>query len=296
MVSSNGLNAIQVIWLSGRLFIVSTPIGNLGDISQRLKDVLAECDLVLAEDTRVTIKILNHIGMKKRLISCHKFNEQERANILQQAARQDESIALISDAGTPLVSDPGERIVNNAIELGMDVIPIPGPSAVLAALVASGFSGDRFTFEGFLPENQRLLNERLNRLKDDDRTLVIYIAPHKLERTVDAVAAVLGDRRCCLARELTKKFEQFIRMTLLQLSKYIEENQLKGEMVLVVEGASEARTSLSSASEKEVMAFVNDEIGKGTKLSEACSLAAKLFGGRKADIYKLAVSQIKGDS
>lgn len=284
--------------MSGRLFIVSTPIGNLGDISQRLKDVLAECDLVLAEDTRVTIKILNHIGVKKKLISCHKFNEQERANILQQAARQNESIALISDAGTPLVSDPGERIVNHAIELGMDVIPIPGPSAVLAALVASGFSGDRFTFEGFLPENQSLLNERLNRLKDDDRTLVIYIAPHKLERTVDAVAAVLGDRRCCLARELTKKFEQFIRLNLLQLSKYIRENQLKGEMVLVVEGAlrNRDRTSLSSASEKEVIAFVNDEINKGAKLSEACSLAAKQFGGRKADIYKLAVSQIKGDS
>lgn len=281
--------------MSGRLFIVSTPIGNLADISQRLKEVLAECDLVLAEDTRVTIKLLNHIGVKKRLLSCHKFNEQERSKVLEQAVQQGESIALISDAGTPLVSDPGARIVNHAIELGMEVIPIPGPSAVLAALVASGFSGDRFTFEGFLPEHQKLLNDRLVRLRDDDRTIVIYIAPHKLERTIDAVAAAFGDRRCCLARELTKKFEQFIRCGLVELTKKVRTNQYKGEMVLVIEGASE-ESRKDAATEQEVLDFVIDEVNRGVKLTEACSLAAKQFGGKKADIYKLALSQIKGDS
>lgn len=280
--------------LSGRLFIVSTPIGNLADISQRLKDVLAECDLVLAEDTRVTIKILNHIGVKKRLVSCHKFNEQERSKLLEQAVHHGESIALISDAGTPLISDPGERIVNHAIELGMEIIPIPGPSAVLAALVASGFSGDRFTFEGFLPEHQKLLNDRLDRLKHDDRTIVIYIAPHKLVRTIDVVAGALGNRRCCLARELTKKFEQFVRCDLLELTKLVRSNHYKGEMVLVIEGGAHIEKK-EAVTDQELIAFVVDEVNRGVKLSEACSLAAKQFGGRKADIYKLAISQIKGE-
>lgn len=279
--------------MSGKLFIVSTPIGNLQDISQRLKSVLAECDLVLAEDTRVTIKLLNHLGLKKRMVSCHKFNEQERAGVLAKASEQGETIALISDAGTPLISDPGERIVNSAIELGIEVIPIPGPSAVLAALVASGFCCDRFTFEGFLPENQSLLNERLDRLKNDDRTVVIYIAPHKLERTVVAVSNAFGERRCCLARELTKKFEQFIRCTLVELlDNHIRKDDLKGEMVLVIEGCSQER-KISDVSENDLVAFVASEVANGTRLPEACALAAKKFGGKRSEIYKIAVAQIK---
>ena len=282
--------------MSGKLFIIGTPIGNLEDISMRAISALRECDLILAEDTRVSIKLLNHFDIKKKMLSCHKFNENERLGLLEEARDNDSSLALISDAGMPLVSDPGHPLVQSAIALGMTIVPIAGPSAFLLALVGSGMPLDAFVFEGFLPDRSAEIEKKLRRLSREERTMVFYVSPHKLERTLAAVHSQLGLRKVCLARELTKFYEEFDRGTSESLLAKYSQAEVRGECVLVVEGYKsgdvEDMSDWLEVEEKrlKVLTFVSDLTSAGLKLSKACALAAEEFALVKADIYKAALA------
>jgi 16S rRNA (cytidine1402-2'-O)-methyltransferase len=283
--------------LPGKLFLVATPIGNLGDLSQRLKTILTESDLVLAEDTRVTRKILNHLGIERRLISCHDHNESHRIELIDKAAQENQSVALVSDAGTPLISDPGFEIVRAAIEAHMTIVPIPGPSACLLALIASGLPTDRFIFEGFLPDKPNALLQRLQELRTEPRTIVIYVSPHKMEKTLLKVLDTLGNRKVSLAREMTKFHEEFLRGDVSSVLENVRKRTILGECTLVIAGATPEEQT--STPEKEDLAAINAEIqkmlaqGRGVKeISQEC---AKKFGWKRSTIYKLAVGESKGN-
>ncbi|HEY9790149.1 MAG TPA: 16S rRNA (cytidine(1402)-2'-O)-methyltransferase [Candidatus Obscuribacterales bacterium] len=276
--------------MSGTLFIVSTPIGNLGDISPRVKDALFESAIVLAEDTRVTQKLLFHLGIKTPLVSCHEHNERGRFNVIEQAAASDTAVALVSDAGTPLVSDPGYQIVRKAIELGLKVVPIPGASAALAALVGSGLPSDRFTFEGFLPDKTGDRMKRLEKCRDGDRTLIFFIAPSNLATVLGEMCELFGDRPACLGRELTKLHEEFIRGSLSRLKQHIEENGTRGEYVLVVGGADGAK----KATQEAVQARLEELLSGGAKLKEASSILSRETGWPSSQIYKLGLAFKQG--
>lgn len=273
--------------LSATLFIISTPIGNLEDISERTKRIISEADFLLVEDTRVTIKLLNHLGINKRMVSCHKFNEEARRDVLLDASREQQKVALISDAGTPLISDPGQRMVSLAIELGMDVVAIPGPTAFVQALVGSGLSCERFVFEGFLPDKDSSIREKLNSLIDDERTLVFYVSPHGLKKTVRVMHEVLGDRRVCLARELTKKFEEYIRVRLGELEARLSDEHLKGEFTLVIEGAEPK--SAGSFNIETVRAFAIDRLDEGYSSKQITAELVAQFDMRKSEAYDLVI-------
>jgi 16S rRNA (cytidine1402-2'-O)-methyltransferase len=226
----------------GALYIVATPIGNLEDISRRAVTILGGVDLIAAEDTRTSGVLLAHLGIKKPMVSFHSYNEQRRSGELIDRLRSGESVAVITDAGTPAVSDPAFSLVRAAVEAGIRVIPIPGASAVLAALVASGLPTDRFAFEGFLPVKKGRAT-RLRFLKDEPRTIVLYEAPHRIEKTLNDLLAALGRRPAALARELTKKFEEIRRGDLGELLEGVRQKPPKGEMVIVVQGANGRTTS-----------------------------------------------------
>jgi 16S rRNA (cytidine1402-2'-O)-methyltransferase len=277
--------------LSGRLLVVSTPIGNLGDISPRVKDALTQSAFVLAEDTRISQKLMFHLGAKAPLLSCHEHNESKRLSLLEEAARNDQTIALISDAGTPLVSDPGFQLVRKAIELGMTVVPVPGPSAALAALVGSGLPSDRFTFEGFLPDKGGERRKRLEKCRDDDRTLIFFMAPSNLAAVLADMEESFGDRPACLARELTKMYEEFIRGTLSELKQHIEKNGTRGEYVLVVGGAQAQSRRLSA---EEVRGRLEELLASGAKLKEVAALLARETGWSSSQIYKLGLDIKEG--
>jgi 16S rRNA (cytidine1402-2'-O)-methyltransferase len=236
--------------LPGKLLVIATPIGNLSDMSDRLKDSLRNCDLILAEDTRVSIKLLNHLGIKKRMVSCHNFNERTKLKDISKASELNQTVALLSDAGTPLVSDPGFQIVREAIACKMEVIPIPGPSAFLVALVGSGLPCERFCFEGFLPEKQGAVRAHLAKLDSEERTMVFYISPHKIDKTLALMEAIWHDRLGCVARELTKLHEEFLRGTIAELRKILSDKQILGECVLVVEGRRPQENSDVESDEK----------------------------------------------
>lgn len=220
---------------AGTLYIVATPIGNLEDISRRALSVLANADLIAAEDTRHTGILLKHFGISRQLISFYSYNEEKRIPDLVHTLSIGKSIALVSDAGTPGISDPATRLVSAVVRAGMQVIPIPGPSAFLTALIASGLPTDRFIFEGFLPVKKGRAT-RIAALKDEERTIVLYESPHRLPRTLRELKAGLGERRVVLGRELTKKFEEFVRGTLSEAIVYCETKKVRGEFVIVLEG------------------------------------------------------------
>jgi len=222
----------------GTLFLVATPIGNLRDISQRALEVLNQADLIACEDTRQTIKLLNHFGIQKPLTSYHEFNEQKKAEELAEKLSSDIKIALVSDAGMPAISDPGYRIVRLCRERGIPIVAIPGPNAAVTALAASGLPSDEFMFVGFLPSRKNARRERLKELMNVACTLVFYEAPHRIEDTFDDLYEILGDRQVCVARELTKIHEEYLFGRLSDVRK-----QLKalGEFVVVVAGAEEVR-------------------------------------------------------
>ena len=221
---------------SGILYLIPTPIGNLGDITQRALEILTEVDLVACEDTRVSGRLMQHLGLKKKLISYHDFNEQVRARQLLEMINEGKSVAVITDAGSPGISDPAYRIVRTAIDNGIEITALPGPNAVIPALTASGLPTDRFFFEGFLPNKGGARNTRLEKLKEFDHTLVFYESPHRVKKTLEAMRAVLGDRQACLAREISKKFEQYIRGSITEILEQLPKT-VKGEIVLVVEGS-----------------------------------------------------------
>lgn len=218
----------------GKLYIVATPIGNLEDITLRALRVLKEVDLIAAEDTRQTLKLLNHYEINKPLISYHRHNEETKSEILIEKLRNGENIALVSDAGTPGICDPGEEVIKKAIEDNIEVIPIPGACAMINALIVSGISTKEFEFLGFLPLNKKLRRQKLKEIENSSKTIIIYEAPHKMKTTLGDLKEVLKDRKIVLARELTKIHEEFIRKSIDELLSEID--TIKGEMILIIEG------------------------------------------------------------
>jgi len=278
--------------LPGTLYVIATPIGNLSDIAPRVSEALSKCDFILAEDTRVSIKILNRLDIHKKMISCHDFSESSRVSLVEEAAQNGTTVALVSDAGTPLVSDPGYKIVSAAIESGMTVIPIPGPSAFLLALVGSGLPTDRFAFEGFLPDKPTAIKKQLESIKQDTRTLVFYVSPHKVSKTLNAMQEVLGNRKACLARELTKIHEEFIRGTIEEIATQTEKREVLGECVMVCAGydpllaEEEDETTNVATVESEVKSL----LASGMGVKEISQVCAKKFGWKRSKMYRTALA------
>jgi len=227
--------------MSGKLYLVGTPIGNLGDISPRCAETLASVDFVAAEDTRVSRKLLSYLDIHKPLVSCYAHNERDSAQKIVERLLTGENCALVTDAGMPAISDPGEELVRLCASAGVEVVAVPGPSAVVTALALSGLPTGRFSFEGFLSVTRKTRLSHLNELKGEKRTMVFYEAPHKLKTTLRDLCDTFGeDRRAALCREMTKLHEEVLRMTLGEAAAYYEENEPRGEFVLVVAGAPEA--------------------------------------------------------
>ncbi len=220
----------------GKLYLVPTPIGNMGDITQRALEVLQKVDLVACEDTRHSGLLLKKIGIKKKLVSYYDFNEASRARLLLTKIKQGISIAVITDAGSPGISDPAYRIVQAAIANDVDIVPLPGATAIIPALSASGLPTDRFFFEGFLPHKSAARRKRLEKLRELEHTLVFYESPHRITKSLTDMLEVLGDRKACLAREISKRFEQFQRGQISDILNTITQKPVKGEIVLVMSG------------------------------------------------------------
>lgn len=223
--------------MKGTLYIVATPIGNLEDITLRALRILKEVDLISAEDTRQTLKLLNHFEINKPLISYHRHNEETKSDILIEKLQNGENIALVSDAGTPGICDPGEEVIKKAIEKGVNVIPIPGACAMINALIASGISTKEFSFLGFLPLNKKLRKIKLKEIEESNKTIILYEAPHKMKATLEDLKNILKNRKIVLAREITKIHEEFIRKDIEELLKEID--NIKGEMILIIEANEE---------------------------------------------------------
>ena len=219
--------------MKGKLYIIATPIGNLEDITLRALRILKEVDIIAAEDTRQTLKLLNHYDISKHLISYHRHNEETKSNYLIEKLKEGQNIGLVSDAGTPGISDPGEEVIKKAIEEGIEVIPIPGACAMVNALICSGLETKEFSFLGFLPLNKKLRKEKLEEIKYSTKTVILYEAPHKMKTTLKDLKNYIENRKVVLARELTKIHEEFIRKPIDELIEEVE--ALKGEMILIIE-------------------------------------------------------------
>lgn len=270
------------------LYICATPIGNLGDITNRVLETLNEVDLIAAEDTRNSIKLLNHFNIKTPMTSYHEFNKYDKADELIIKLREGKNIALITDAGTPAISDPGEVLVKKCHEEGIPVTSLPGACACITALTLSGISTRRFAFEAFLPSDKKERKTILNELENETRTIIIYEAPHHLLDTLKELLDVLGDRNITLCKELTKRFESINRTTLASSVLYYSANTPKGEFVLVIEGKShediikEKQASFENITIEEHLKLYLD---KGLDKKEAMKLVAKDRGVSKRDIY-----------
>lgn len=283
-IIKEGKNAIQ----GGTLYLVATPIGNLADISERALKVLSEVDFVAAEDTRNTGKLLSCYGISKPMISYFEHNKAERGEAIISRLRAGESCALVTDAGTPAISDPGEDLVRLCAENDIIVTSIPGCCAVINALALSALPTTRFCFEGFLSANKSERVDRLSEIRADKRTTIFYEAPHKLKRTLDDIFEVLGDRKISLCRELTKLNEEIIRTTLSGAIKYYEENEPRGEYVLVVEGCSEAEATKNAFwADMSIEEHLEHYISLGMKKMDATKAVAKDRGVAKNEIYKI---------
>ena len=238
---------------TGTLYVVSTPIGNLEDITIRAVRVLKEAGIIAAEDTRHTKQLCAHFGITTPLTSYHDFNKEEKTAILLERMRSGADVALVSDAGTPVISDPGYFLITRSIEAGIRIVPVPGPSAVLAALAASGLPTDAFRFEGFLPRKDGPRSKRIESLREDHASLILFESPHRIGKLLTSLRSKLGNRRAVLARELTKRFEEFRRGTLEELLEQVQAHPPKGEITLVVEGAPKRkRPDREETSEKEI--------------------------------------------
>ncbi len=273
--------------MSGTLYIIPTPIGNLGDITERAKETLATVDFIAAEDTRVGGKLLMLLGVKKPLVSYHEHSNNKVIQEICQRILQGESCGLITDAGTPAVSDPGEKLVACCAEAGVSICALPGPCAAITAISASGLASRRFCFEGFLPENKRERKERIEELAREKRTFVIYISPHDAEDYLKELAEALGDRKCVLAKELTKIHERYFRGTLNEVSREfasLSAPEKKGEYLLVCEGMPENEVFWSEMTVEE---HVERYIALGLSKMDACKQVAKDRGVGKGEIYKI---------
>ncbi len=279
-------NAIR----GGMLYLVATPIGNLSDLSERAVKVLSEVDLIAAEDTRNSSKLLNILGFKKPMVSYHDHNRRERGEELCERLAGGESIALITDAGMPGISDPGEDLVALCAERGLPVTVIPGPCAGICALVLSGMPAGRFVFEGFLPPKSTDRRARLRELADEKRTLILHEAPHKLLSALTDMSEVLGsDRRIALCRELTKLNEEIVRTTLGAARDYYSENEPRGEFVLVLEGAAD--TGKQFWEDMDELAHVDHYISLGMSKNDAIKAAARDRGVPKNEVYQRVIKK-----
>ena len=267
------------------LYVVATPIGNLSDLSPRAVEVLKSVDFVAAEDTRNSGILLKYFGIKKPLVSYHEHNVSKRGGEIVEKLLQGQTCALVSDAGMPAVSDPGEVLVRQCHENGLRVSAIPGPCAVVTALAMSGISTKRFCFEGFLSTAYNSRMKHLNSLVDEKRTIVIYEAPHKLRGTLDDILLVLGDRKISLVREISKKYEEVLLTTLSDAVAYYKENEPRGEFVLVIEGAPEKNDA--EISEEDIRRAFADAVSEGMTKSAASAAVAKKFGLLRRDVYDM---------
>lgn len=270
--------------MSGILYLVGTPIGNLGDFSPRAVQTLEEVDFIAAEDTRVTLKLLNHFGVRKPMLSYFEHNRRERGEQIAARLLAGESCALVTDAGMPAVSDPGEDLVALCHERGIPVRAVPGPAAFVTALALSGLPVGRFTFEGFLSVNKRSRREHLASLAEERRTMVFYEAPHKLPATLRDLYQALGDRRIAIVRELTKVHEEVIRTTLEQAALEFADGGLRGEIVLVIEGAE--KQAQDTVTLDEAVETARRRMEGGRSASDAARQTARETGLKKGDIYK----------
>ena len=279
--------------LTGILYIVATPIGNLQDITQRALETFAQVDLIAAEDTRHSGLLLSHYGIKKPFFALHDHNEQEKAHILVEKLKQGSNIALISDAGTPLISDPGFHLVRQCREAGIRVVPLPGACAAITALCASGLASDRFCFEGFLPAKSKARKDKLENIAEEDRTLIFYESTHRILDTLEDMQAVLGEERyIVLAREMTKTWETITGNTIKNLREWLLEdpNRTKGEMVLIVEGKPKSDNN-DEISPQAVKAL--ELIAEELPLKKAAAIVAELYGYKKNALYQFGLAHLE---
>ena len=280
----------------GTLYLCATPIGNLGDITQRVLETLRDVDIIAAEDTRNSIKLLNHFDIKVPLTSYHEYNKYDKANELIDKMRDGKNVALITDAGTPAISDPGEVLTDMCHKAGIRVTSLPGPCALITALTMSGINARRFVFEGFLPSDKKERRKVLEDLVNETRTIIIYEAPHHLKTTLSELYNKLGDRRCALCRELTKKFEETIRMPLSRLIGYYEDHEPKGEYVLVLEGKDKAKIE-EEAEERWRDTDINEHMAiyesQGLDRKEAMKKVAADRGITKREVYGMLLDPDK---
>ena len=276
--------------MSGTLYLIGTPIGNLSDFSPRAVETLSTVDFIAAEDTRVTLKLLNHFDIHKPLVSYYEHNKYASGEKIVQRILNGESCGLVTDAGMPAVSDPGEDIVRMCMEQDIPVTVIPGPTALITALVLSGLPTGRFCFEGFLSTNNKSRREHLEELTGEPRTMIFYEAPHKLRKTLSDLKDVFGEgRKITLCRELTKLHEEILPFSLSDAVRYYEEHDPKGEYVLIVEGRPEE--SDPCMSEEDALALVSQYRAEGRSLKESCKLASSQSGYSKNELYALATSK-----
>lgn len=280
------MDSVQEQILSGSLYIVATPIGNLGDVSERAIEVLKQADLIAAEDTRHSKTLLERFAIKTKVKAYHEHNEEQFTSKLIQQIVDGESIALISDAGTPLINDPGYKLVTAAHDNGIKVVPVPGPSAIITALSACGLPTNKFIFEGYLPAKKEARKKCLKELVSESRTLIFYEAPHRIRDSIQDMHDVFGsERRVTIARELTKQYEQIVRDNLSVINEKLisEEIKHKGEFAVIVEGAQEI-----SITDKEVLR-INQILSEKLSPKDAAGLTAKISGKKKNEVYQMVL-------
>lgn len=275
--------------MSGILYVVGTPIGNLGDISPRALETLANCDFIAAEDTRVTLKLLNRFEIKKPMVSYFEHNRFERGPVIAERILSGESCALVTDAGMPAISDPGEDLVKLCIEKGIKIESVPGPCAFTTALAISGMPSKRFSFEGFLPVEKSERREHISWLIGETRTMIFYEAPHKISQTLSDLYNALGDREIAIVREITKIHEEVIKTTLSEASAKYSKEAIKGELVLIIRGADPEKKEQMTV--EQAAEYAMKLVEKGESKTQAAKLAAKESGLKKGDIYKILIGE-----
>ncbi|MEE3333731.1 MAG: 16S rRNA (cytidine(1402)-2'-O)-methyltransferase [Ruminococcus sp.] len=275
--------------MNNKLYVVGTPIGNLSDLSPRAVDTLSKVDFIAAEDTRVTLKLLNHFDIKKPMVSYYEHNKRERGEIICARILSGEDCAIVTDAGMPCISDPGEDLIKLCEEKGIPTVVIPGPSAVISALAVSGLETGRFCFEGFLSVNKKSRKDHLEALRDERRTMIFYEAPHKLPSTLRDLYDFFGERKLTIVREITKIHEETIRTNTKYAAEVLAESGIKGEIVLVLEG-KKSDESVEYTLEQAVET-AQKLIDKGEKINNAAKQAAQLTGIKKNEIYRELISR-----
>ena len=268
--------------MAGTLFVVGTPIGNLGDMSPRAVQAMAQCDFIAAEDTRVTLKLLNHFDIKKPMVSYYEHNRAQKGSLILDRIISGENCVLVTDAGMPAISDPGIDLVDLCHEAGVSVVSVPGPSAIVTAAAISGLDVSRFSFEGFLSVNKPKRREHLAELVTERKTMIFYEAPHKLAATINDLYETLGDRRIAIIKELTKIHESVERTTLKEAAGKYDGIKLKGEYVIIIE----AKKDEEDGEEIDGIALAKKFVSSGMKMNDAAKLAAQESGMKKGDIYK----------